>query len=153
MVLNKDFREFIELLNKNEVKYLVIGGYAVAYYGYPRYTKDIDFWIWMNKNNAEKVIQTLKDFGFASLGITSDDLLKSQNVIQLGYPPNRMDLLMSLENMDFEDCYKQREDAEIGGITVSFIDMRSLIENKKTTGRLQDQLDVEKLEEGIEERD
>ncbi len=109
MVLNKDFREFIELLNKNEVRYLLIGGYAVAYHGYPRYTKDIDFWIWMDKDNAEKVILTLKEFGFSSLGLTSEDLLKSENVIQLGYPPNRMDLLMSLENMDFEKSLQNQQ--------------------------------------------
>jgi len=113
-------------LNKNEVRYLVIGGYAVAYHGYPRYTKDIDFWIWMDKGNAEKVILTLKEFGFSSLGLTSEDLLQSENVIQLGYPPNRMDLLMSLDNMDFESCYTQREDSEIGGVTVSFMDIESL---------------------------
>lgn len=87
MILNKDYREFIELLNEKGVKYLVVGGYAVAYHGYPRYTKDIDLWIWLNPANAERTVQALKEFGFDSLGIQPEDFLDPENVIQLGYPP------------------------------------------------------------------
>ena len=83
MVLDKNFKEFIRLLNENDVKYLVIGGFAVAYHGYPRYTKDIDFWIWANPDNADKVLKTIQDFGFGMLGLKKEDLLIESNVIQL----------------------------------------------------------------------
>ena len=88
MVLNKDLREFVGLLNEKGVKYLVIGGYAVAYHGYPRYTKDIDIWVWLNEDNAQKVMETIKAFGMSSMYILVEDLLNPNSVIQLGMPPN-----------------------------------------------------------------
>jgi len=89
MVLNKDFKEFIQLLNDHDVLYLVIGGYAVAFHGYPRYTKDIDIWVWLDKGNAEKLLKVLKDFGSGSLGLKLNDFLDPEQVVQLGYPPNK----------------------------------------------------------------
>ena len=148
MVLNQDFREFIELLNVKKVKYLVVGGYAVAYHGYPRYTKDIDLWIWLDRQNAERVIEVLKDFGFDSLGIQTEDLLDPENVIQLGYPPARIDLLTDLSGVEFEDCYSKREKVSIESTTVNFIDLDSLIKTKLATNRPQDLVDAEKLKEG-----
>ena len=115
MVLNQDFREFIELLNARDVKYLVIGGYAVAFHGHPRYTKDIDFWIWLEESNATWMITMLNDFGFSSLGIKKEDFLDKDMVIQLGYPPNRIDLLTDLEAADFETCYELRNEIELDG--------------------------------------
>ena len=105
MVLDENFKEFIRLLNANGVKYLVIGGFAVAYHGYLRYTQDIDFWIWAHPENAEKVIKTIKDFGFGMLGFQIEDLLNPENVIQLSYEPNRIDLLIDLEGLNFETCF------------------------------------------------
>ena len=96
MVLDKNFKEFIALLNANEVKYLLIGGYAVALHGHPRYTQDIDFWIWTNKDNAIKVLKALHEFGFGTLPIDESDFISPSNVIQLGYPPLRIDLTMSI---------------------------------------------------------
>ena len=90
MVLNKDFREFIQLLNEHDVLYLVVGGYAVAFHGYPRYTEDIDLWILLDKSNAEKMLHVLEDFGFDSLDFTVDDFLDPEQVVQLGYPPNKL---------------------------------------------------------------
>lgn len=147
MVLNKDFREFIKLLNDKGVKYLVVGGYAVAFHGYPRYTKDIDFWIWLNPQNAEKVIEAIAEFGFASLGLTADDLLDKENVIQLGYPPARIDLLTDLLNVDFETCYEKCEKVTFEDVQIYFIDSDSLLKTKLATGRPQDLLDVDKLRE------
>lgn len=98
MVLNKDLREFVGLLNEKGVKYLVIGGYAVAYHGYPRYTKDIDIWVWLNEENAQKVIETIRAFGMASMQILIEDLLNKESVIQLGMPPNRIDILTDFRN-------------------------------------------------------
>ena len=150
MVLNKDFREFIELLNEKEVKYLVVGGYAVAFHGYPRYTKDIDFWIWLNRENARKTIEVIKEFGFSSLGLTEDDLLDSENVIQLGYPPARIDLLTDLVGIDFDQCFESRSVVDINGLEVNFIDLDSLIKTKILTDRPQDRIDAEQLEKGKE---
>ena len=93
MVLSQDFKEFVQLLNEHKVRYLVIGGYAVAFHGHPRYTKDIDVWIGLDKGNAGNLLNALKDFGFGSLGLKTEDFLNSDQVVQLGYPPNRIDLL------------------------------------------------------------
>lgn len=145
MVLDKDFREFIQLLNENEVKYLVIGGYAVAFHGYPRYTKDLDFWIWANPDNADLLLKTIKDFGLGSMNLSKEDLLDLDNVIQIGYEPNRIDVIIDLEGLDFESCYDRRIDSLIGDINIPFIGLDDLIRNKLSTGRMQDKVDADKL--------
>lgn len=146
MIIDKDFKEFIRLLNKNDVKYLIVGGYAVALHGHPRYTKDLDIWIWVHKNNAEKLLITLKEFGFTSLGLKTDDFLSLGNVIQLGYPPNRIDLLTSVDGVDFDECYETRVQVEIEDISAYFIDLKNLKKNKRASGRHQDLADLENLE-------
>ncbi len=146
MVLNKDFREFIELLNSHKIKYLVVGGYAVTVHGYPRYTNDIDIWFWIDKSNAEKLIKALIDFGFGSLDIKIDDLLQPNKVIQLGYPPNRIDLLTSVSGLNFDDCYPKKVQIDIEGINIDFIDLENLKKNKKASGRHKDLNDLENLE-------
>ena len=113
MVLNKDFREFIQLLNDHKVLYLIVGGYAVAFHGYPRYTKDIDIWVWLDQGNAEKLIQVLEDFGFGSLDLKTEDFLDPDQVIQLGYPPNRIDILTDLKGIEFKKCYSSKVEVEI----------------------------------------
>ena len=145
-MLNKDFREFIELLNENEVRYLVVGGYAVAFHGHPRYTIDLDVWIGLSPENANKILDALIKFGFGSLGLKSEDFLESDQIIQLGYPPNRIDILTTLKDMNFEDCYNTRVEVEIRGLPINFIDIESLKKNKRATGRPQDLADVENLE-------
>ena len=147
MVLNPDFREFIALLNAKEVKYLIIGGYAVAFHGYPRYTKDLDFWIWLNEQNAEKMIAVLQDFGMGSIGLVKEDFLDKEMIIQLGYPPNRIDMLTDLESLDFQACYQRKEEAYIEGLKVNFMGREDLIRAKRSVGRLIDLADAEKLEE------
>ena len=99
MVLTQDFREFFQSLNDHNVRYLVIGGYAVAFHGHPRYTRDIDVWIGTDKENAENLITALHDFGFSSLGLKAEDFLNPEDIVQLGYPPNRIDLLAGLEGV------------------------------------------------------
>jgi Nucleotidyl transferase of unknown function (DUF2204) len=145
MVLDENFKAFIELLNANDVKYLVIGGYAVAYHGYPRYTKDIDFWIWANPENAENVLKVLQKFGFGGLGLQKEDLLNVENIIQLGYEPNRIDLLMELKGLNFETCYAHCETAEFEGVPIRFLNLDDLIQNKLSTGRLKDKVDAQTL--------
>lgn len=146
MILNPDFKEFIQLLNANEVRYLVIGGYAVAFHGHPRYTKDIDIWIWAHPSNAGRVVDTLRDFGFESLGLAVDDFLDEETVIQLGYAPNRIYLIMGAPGVEFETYYENRVEEEIEGISISFIDLENLKKAKSASGRLQDLADVENLE-------
>ena len=145
-MINKDFKEFIGLLNKNNVKYLVVGGYALAFHGYPRYTKDIDFWVWVDKENATNIVKVLKDFGFSSLDLKEDDFLSPGYVVQLGQPPGRIDLLTSVTGLEFEECYKTKVHIEIQGVDIDFIDLDSFKTNKKAVGRYQDLADLENLE-------
>ena len=146
MILSQDFKEFLKSLNENNVKYLVIGGYAVAFHGHPRYTKDIDIWLSADKKNIENLLQALEDFGFASLALKVDDFLDPEQIIQLGYPPNRIDLLTALDGVDFITCYKNKIKVNIEGIFINFIDLENLKRNKKATGRYQDLADLENLE-------
>jgi hypothetical protein len=145
-MLSKDFKEFLELLNENKVKYLVVGGYAVAFHGHPRYTKDIDVWIELSPDNANNILNALKEFGFGSLGLKPDDFLESDQIIQLGYLSNRIDILTSLTDLKFEDCYKTKVEVEIQGLHIDFIDIENLKKNKRATGRPQDLADAENLE-------
>lgn len=146
MALNQDFKEFIQSLNDSDVRYLVVGGYAVAQHGHPRYTKDIDVWVEMTKENAAKIVKALKQFGFASLGLKESDFLEADQIVQLGYPPSRIDILTTLTGVEFSECYPSRVIVEIDGVPVNFIDLENLIKNKKAVGRHQDLADVENLE-------
>jgi hypothetical protein len=145
MVLNQDFKEFIRSLNEHNVRYLIIGGYAVAFHGHPRYTKDLDVWIELAPKNAANILKALAQFGFGSLGLTEADFLESDQIIQLGYPPSRIDILTTLAGVDFENCYASRVITTIDNIPMNFIDLENLKKNKKATGRLQDLADLENL--------
>jgi hypothetical protein len=146
MDLNPDFKEFIQLLNVHNVRYLVVGGYAVAFHGYPRNTKDIDIWLWLDAANVEHLLRALADFGFASLGLNAADFLEPDQIIQLGYPPARIDLLTTVPGVDFEDCYRARLEVQVGEVTVNLIDLENLKRNKRASGRLQDLADLANLE-------
>jgi hypothetical protein len=146
MVLSKVFKEFIELLNANNVKYLIVGGYAVSFHGYPRYTKDLDIWILVSEENAENVLNALIQFGFGSLGLRKGDFLKPDEFVQLGYPPNRIDIVMSCDGVEFDNCFKHRKQIVSEGITIDFIDIENLKRNKKATGHPQDLADLDNLE-------
>jgi predicted nucleotidyltransferase len=146
MVLSKDFKEFIGLLNAHNVQYIVVGGYAVAFHGHPRFTKDIDLWVLPDPENAEKLLAVLRDFGFASLDLTAEDFSLPNKVIQLGQPPYRIDLLTSVSGVSFENCFPATIETELDGVTVRFIGLEDLLKNKRSTGRLRDLSDVEELE-------
>jgi hypothetical protein len=141
----QDFEAFIELLNKNEVKYLVVGGYAFAIHAYPRFTIDIDFLILTSKENVEKIILALKEFGFSKLDISSDDLMKAGKVIQLGNPPYRIDILTSIDGISFENAWKNKITGKYGNQTLYFISKEDLIINKKASGRKKDIDDLQDL--------
>jgi len=145
MEIGQDFKEFIELLNKHKVDYLVVGGYAVSLYGYPRYTGDIDFWIKPNKLNASKIISALIDFGFGTLDVNIDDFNIEDNVVQLGYPPNRIDIITSVSGLSFDDCWSKREIIISENINVNYISLHHLRINKQITGRDKDLLDLKNL--------
>ena len=144
-MLNRDFKEFIQSLNGNQVRYLIVGGYAVAFHGHPRYTKDIDIWIEMTEENSENAIQALEQFGFGSLGLKKEDFLIPDQIIQLGYPPSRIDLINTLSGVDFASCYASRLQIPIDGVQVNFIDLENLKKNKQASGRHQDLADLESL--------
>jgi predicted nucleotidyltransferase len=145
VLLNQDFKEFLSLLNAHKVRYLIIGGFAVAFHGHPRYTKDLDVWVWVDADNAERLIAALNEFGFSALGLTKDDFTNPDNVIQLGYPPVRIDLTMSIAGVQFESCYPSRIETVIDGLPLCFIDLENLKINKLASGRGIDLDDVENL--------
>ncbi len=146
-MLTKDFKEFIESLNKNRVRYLVVGGYAVAFHGHPRYTKDLDVWVELTPENADNILKALEQFGLGSLDLSQDDFMEADQVIQLGYPPNRIDIMTSLKDLSFHDCFSLRVQVKIEDVQVNFIDLDNLKKNKRAIGRFQDLADLENLEE------
>ena len=144
--LTQEYKEFVELLNANSVEYMVVGAYAVARYGYVRATGDIDIWVRPIPENARRVVSTLQQFGLGSLGYTVEDFSELNTIVQLGVAPLRIDLLTSVDGVDFETCYAQREIKELDEVPISFISLQDLRQNKASTGRLKDQLDLQNLD-------
>ncbi|MDX2151909.1 MAG: hypothetical protein SFV54_14315 [Bryobacteraceae bacterium] len=145
MKLNRDWREFVELLNAHRVEYLVVGAFAVAWHGYPRFTADIDFLVRPDAENAERAVNALRQFGFSSLNIAVEDLSKLDQVIQLGVTPNRIDVITSIAGVSFDEAWASRVHGSIDGVPVCFIGLEELIRNKEATGRLQDRADADRL--------
>jgi hypothetical protein len=144
-MLSKDFYAFVALLKKHDAEYLIVGGYAVGVHGYPRYTGDLDIWLNPTPANAERVLKVIAEFGFASFGLTVQDLTKEGNVIQFGQPPLRIDLLTAIDGVTFNSCYAYRKEVTFDGLTMYFIGYRDLVTNKKATGRHRDLDDVENM--------
>lgn len=145
MQLSRDLSEFVASLSANGVRYLVVGGYAVAAHGHPRFTKDLDIWIEATPDNAQRVLQALDAFGFSGLGLVAADFVEPGSVIQLGNPPQRIDLLTSMSGVQFGECYEMRVQLLVGSQSVDFIDLDNLVRNKTASGRLQDLADVAAL--------
>lgn len=146
-MLNKDFKEFVKLLNSRKVEYLIVGGYALAAHGHPRYTGDIDIWIGPSDKNVSLVLDALQAFGFGELGISAADLSAPKSVVQLGYPPARIDLLSSIDGVTFADCYAKHIVMRTDGIDLPVISVADFRANKLATGRLKDLADVEALDQ------
>lgn len=146
-VLNKDFKEFAGLLNSTGVEYLVIGGYALAAHGHPRYTGDLDIWLRRSPENAKKLIQVLDAFGFGSLGLTEADFLRPDAVVQLGYPPARIDLIAAIDGVSFDECYPNRVEVASDGVNLPFIGLRDFRANKSAAGRPKDLADLHELDD------
>lgn len=144
-LLSRDLREFIESLNTAGVRHLIVGGMAVAIHGHPRHTKDLDVWIATDHENTTHLIDALDTFGMGSLGLKAVDFEEPDTFVQLGYPPNRIDLITTLVGVDFETCYAKRTEVFLGQLKLCFIDLESLKANKRASGRPQDIADVEHL--------
>jgi hypothetical protein len=145
MPISSDFREFIELLGLEKVEYLVVGAYAVAWHGHPRYTGDLDLLVRPSADNAGRVVNALHAFGFGSLGLKAADFTVPGMIVQLGFPPNRIDLLTSITGVNFDDAWNGRMTGAIGGVEVPMIGLSELLRNKESTGRTKDEADAQEL--------
>ena len=145
-MFSQDFKEFVELLVKHKAEYLIVGGYAVGFHGHPRYTGDLDIWLNPTEENAVKVVKCVNEFGFSSFGLKASDFTKEGNVVQLGYPPLRIDLLTEIDGVTFEECYSNKMEVELEGVLVDFIGYQDLLKNKKQSGRHRDMDDVDNLQ-------
>ena len=143
--LPPDFKELLELLNSKKIEYLVIGGYAVAIYGYPRATGDIDIWIAISRDNAHKTVAALKDFGFDIPELKEDLFLEKERNIRLGVHPLRVELITSIDGVEFSACYKNKNTVAIDDTKINFISLNDLKKNKKASGRYKDLDDLEHL--------
>ena len=143
--LPQDFKEFLKLLNDLEVEYLLVGGYAVGYYGYPRATADIDIWIAVAPDNAHKTLEAFHRFGMRSPELSADTFQLDDKIIRMGLPPMRIEIMTSIDGVVFEDCFPRRHTIELEGIEVPMISLDDLRKNKKASGRHKDLDDLEHL--------
>ena len=143
--LPDDFKEFLKLLNEHGVEYLLIGGYAVGYYGYPRATNDIDIWIAVHSQNAERLVTVLRAFGFPASDLFANIFLNEEDIIRIGVPPMRIEIIPSISGVDFDTCYAERIVDTIDEIQVNLISLEHLKTNKKASGRFKDLDDLEHL--------
>jgi len=143
--LPQDFKEFLRLLNAHQVEYLLIGGYAVGYFGYPRATADMDIWIAMNPANAERIVMALKEFGFNLPDLSAELFLKEWQIIRLGVPPVRIEISTTISGVNFDECFAEKEVVELDGEQVNLISLNHLKINKKASGRHQDLADLDNL--------
>jgi predicted nucleotidyltransferase len=145
-------KEFIELLEKYQVEYVVVGGFAVNHYGYVRTTQDIDMLIFPSEKNAQKMLETLEEFGFGGAGITRDCFETAGTAVHLGVEPNRIDLLTNLKGVSNEEIFKKKKRAKYGKISLNIISLNDLLECKRCSDRPKDLADVDELEKTIKEK-
>jgi predicted nucleotidyltransferase len=143
--MNKDLKEFLKSFNAQKVEYLIVGGIAVAYYGYPRYTGDIDVWVKKSKENAEKIISAVNSFGYAGLDLTIEELTKDNMVFQFGVEPNRIDVITDADGLIYDEAEKNKKEVLIEDVKIYMISLEDLKKNKKATGRHKDLEDIENL--------
>jgi len=144
--LSSDLREFIHLLNTKSVKYVVVGAWALAFHGRPRYTGDIDIFVGREQDNAGRLMEVIEAFGFGQSGIERDDFLRVDHVIQLGRAPNRIDILTGISGVTFDEAWESREQGSISDVEVFVINRDLLIKNKRAANRDKDQADIKLLE-------
>ncbi len=147
MEVQQDFKKLLELFNAHNVEYLIVGGYALAFHGAPRYTGDIDIFVKPDAKNAIQILEALDEFGFGSVGLKEEDLKTPNKVIQLGFPPVRIDIITSISGVSWDEAIKKHSKGEYGDIPVSYIGKEHYILNKKASGRKKDLADIEALGE------
>ena len=143
--LNTEFKEFLRLLNSNSVRYLLVGGYAVNFYGYARATGGLDIWVSRDPENALRADRAIRDFGFDFDEVSPGLLQTEHRSVRMGIEPVRIEVLTSLSGVEFEECYAVRTPVEIGGVTVPVIHFADLIRNKRSAARLKDLADIDNL--------
>ncbi|MFH1957757.1 MAG: hypothetical protein ABIJ15_04705 [bacterium] len=144
-MLNEDYKEMLQILLNNEVKFLTVGAYAMGAYGYPRATGDFDIWVEASANNSQKIYLSLSEFGAPLSEITKDTFTKKGIIFQIGVAPRRIDIITHIDGVNFQDAYKSRENIEIENLSIPFISKENLIKNKQSTGRKKDKLDADYL--------
>jgi len=147
MELERDFKELLALFNAHKVEHVIVGGYALAFHGAPRFTGDLDIFVKPDKQNAQRVMAALAEFGFGSLGLSEDDFAKLNQVVQLGVPPVRIDLITSLSGVSWQDAFDESVSADLDNIRVRFISRKHFVANKRAIGRKKDLADLEALGE------
>lgn len=144
-MLNRHFQEFIELLEKRGVEYLVVGGYAVGFHGFPRYTGDLDVFIAISEENSDRILKVFEEFGFAELGLKPEDFLEEEIVVEIGREPLKIQVLTGIDGVTFEDCYSDREFLNLGNVEVPIIGYEALLKNKAASPRAKDKIDLDEL--------
>ena len=143
--LPRDFQDFLKSLNAAKVRYLVIGGYAVAYYGYVRYTGDLDVFVELSPENADRLVRALREFGFDLPEVKPSLFLRRGKIIRMGREPMRLEILNDIDGVGFEECYRHRRVKKFRGLKINFIALKQLLRNKRASGRQKDLADVEAL--------
>lgn len=143
--LPPDFKEFLKLLREHDVRYLLIGGYAVGYHGYPRATEDLDIWVAIHPTNAQKLVTVLRAFGLDDPALTPDLFLQQPKIIRMGFPPMRLEITTSISGVEFDECFQTRIVDNLDGVEVNLIDLEHLKKNKKASARTKDIADLENL--------
>ena len=152
-MLNKDYKEMLQCLSDEGVKYLVVGAYALAVHGFPRATKDIDFFVWANQENATSLLRALKRFGAPLTDLKAADFASEEAVLQIGVWPRRIDIITRIDGVKFEDAYARRLTIRLEGMELPVISRDDLIANKRASGRAQDLADLERLTGQTRSRD
>ena len=143
--LNQDFLDFIGLLEARQVDYLIVGGYAVGLHGFPRYTGDIDFFVAISDQNASRLLEVFDSFGFGGIGLSHDDFLEPDFVVEIGREPRKIQVLTGIDGVAFDECYARRIEVDLAGMKVKFISKADLILNKTVSARPKDCIDVAEL--------
>jgi len=143
--LPRDFQDFLRLLNANAIRYLVIGGYAVAYHGHVRYTGDLDIFVELSTDNAERIVRALREFGFDLPKLKPGLFLQKGKIVRMGHEPMRLEILNEIDGVSFGECYRRRRTATLNDLKINFIDLPQLLKNKRTSRRPQDLADIAAL--------